>query len=73
MGKFKSLLGAAALVALGSGAHAAGSFSPHIGLVAAVPEPGTWALMLLGLGGIGGLMRQRSATVRKASKLAVSA
>ena len=26
-----------------------------------VPEPATWAMMLVGLGGLGGLMRRRRA------------
>lgn len=32
--------------------------------VAAVPEPASWALMLVGFGAIGGAMRSRKATVR---------
>ena len=32
--------------------------------VAAVPEPATWALMILGFGAVGGAMRRRSAKVR---------
>lgn len=34
--------------------------------VAAVPEPGTWALMVLGFGAVGYAMRRRRATVRVA-------
>lgn len=30
-----------------------------VGAVAAVPEPATWALMILGMGGVGALMRRR--------------
>lgn len=39
-------------------ASSTGSFSAA---VAAVPEPGAWALMLVGFGGIGALMRRRTA------------
>lgn len=35
-----------------------------VGSVAAVPEPATWALFILGFGGIGGAMRRRSSAVR---------
>jgi hypothetical protein len=31
-------------------------------LAAAVPEPATWAMLILGFGAIGGMMRRRSAT-----------
>lgn len=34
----------------------------NFGNVAAVPEPATWAMMLLGLGGIGFALRRRRAT-----------
>ena len=37
-----------------------------IQLVAAVPEPSTWALMLLGFGGIGAAMRRRRLQTRAA-------
>jgi len=33
------------------------SFSPNIG--GAVPEPGAWAMMLLGFGGLGAVLRNR--------------
>lgn len=33
-------------------------------LIAAVPEPATWAMMLLGFGAIGATMRRRGTTVR---------
>jgi hypothetical protein len=32
--------------------------------VQAVPEPGTWAMMILGFGAVGGAMRRRSASAR---------
>ena len=32
---------------------------PAVTAVAAVPEPATWALMILGFGGVGGLLRRR--------------
>ena len=31
----------------------------NIGVISAVPEPGTWAMMLLGFGGVGFAMRRR--------------
>ncbi len=37
-------------------------------MAAAVPEPGTWAMMILGFGLVGGAMRRRSATA-KASRM----
>ncbi len=36
----------------------------YVGYIVAVPEPGTWALMLLGLGSIGGVLRTRSGRSR---------
>jgi PEP-CTERM motif-containing protein len=36
-----------------------GSFTGNITIRPAVPEPGTWALMILGFGGIGLAMRRR--------------
>lgn len=36
-----------------------GSTSPSITLSAAVPEPGTWALMIMGFGGAGAMLRSR--------------
>ncbi|MBU0554778.1 MAG: PEPxxWA-CTERM sorting domain-containing protein [Alphaproteobacteria bacterium] len=41
-------------------------FSSASPVAAAVPEPGTWALMILGFGAVGGSMRRRSA---KASRM----
>jgi hypothetical protein len=38
------------------------SLTLNIGAVSAVPEPATWALMLLGFGGVGVAMRRRSKT-----------
>ena len=35
-------------------------FAQGIGTGSAVPEPGTWALMLLGFFGIGGIRRRRA-------------
>lgn len=37
-----------------------GQFAYSVAAVAAVPEPATWAMMLLGFGGIGFAMRRRS-------------
>lgn len=34
--------------------------------IQAVPEPGTWAMMILGFGAVGGAMRRRSATAKTA-------
>ena len=36
-----------------------GSVSPDIVLSGAVPEPGTWALMIMGFGGAGAMLRSR--------------
>jgi hypothetical protein len=41
-----------------------GDYSPHStyvidNVVAAVPEPATWAMMLIGFGGIGSALRRR--------------
>ncbi|MBS0282967.1 MAG: PEP-CTERM sorting domain-containing protein, partial [Proteobacteria bacterium] len=36
-------------------------------LAAAVPEPATWALMILGFGAIGGMMRRRRVSVAYAA------
>lgn len=47
--------GTMAVVTLGSPT----SFNPN-----GVPEPATWAMMLLGFGALGGLLRQRRATIR---------
>jgi hypothetical protein len=35
-------------------------FAPNDGTIAAVPEPGAWALMIAGFGLVGGLIRRRS-------------
>lgn len=35
------------------------SFTPHFALVAAVPEPATWAMMLVGFGAMGVSLRRR--------------
>jgi hypothetical protein len=45
------------------------SVAPHLSLdgpagVAAVPEPGSWMLMIVGFGGIGGMLRRRRAPTR---------
>lgn len=37
----------------------AGAFSGTLAFAQAVPEPGTWAMMLLGFGAIGAFMRRR--------------
>ncbi|MBB5712089.1 hypothetical protein FHT02_003345 [Sphingomonas xinjiangensis] len=37
----------------------------NIGLASAVPEPATWAMMLLGVGGIGSSMRRRKNAARR--------
>ena len=37
------------------------SFDPAVGIPAAVPEPQTWALMLLGIAGLAGAARRRRA------------
>lgn len=34
--------------------------------IAGVPEPGTWAMMILGFGLVGGTMRRRSASIQRA-------
>ena len=39
--------------------------------VAPVPEPGTWAMMILGFGLVGGMMRRRTGAIRT-SRLALS-
>ena len=31
----------------------------NVGVAAAVPEPATWAMMMLGFGALGGLVRSR--------------
>jgi hypothetical protein len=38
-----------------------GSVSPDITISGAIPEPGTWALMILGFGGAGAMVRRRRA------------
>jgi hypothetical protein len=38
-------------------ASSAGAGPPVRKVVVAVPEPASWALMMLGMGGVGGLMR----------------
>ena len=43
-----------------------GYFGPNFQL-AAVPEPATWAFMILGFGAIGGAMRRQKNTARKAN------
>jgi hypothetical protein len=40
-----------------------GWFGGNVELGAAVPEPATWAMMLIGLGGLGGLARTRRSKV----------
>jgi hypothetical protein len=42
-----------------NGANSSASYSGTLNIGAAVPEPATWALMLLGFGGIGMVMRRR--------------
>jgi len=42
-----------------------GPAGPGPGLVAGVPEPGTWAMMLVGLGAIGGVKRYRRTSGRR--------
>jgi hypothetical protein len=39
-------------------------FAPENGTISAVPEPSTWALMLLGFGGMGSLVRRGRRQVR---------
>lgn len=39
-----------------------GYFGPNLLLSGAVPEPATWAMMIVGFGMVGGVMRQRSKT-----------
>jgi hypothetical protein len=39
----------------------------NIGVISAVPEVGTWAMMLLGFGGVGFAMRRRTATAKLAN------
>ena len=38
------------------------TFDQNVGLAGAVPEPGTWALLILGFGAVGAGMRRRTAT-----------
>jgi hypothetical protein len=48
-------------------AHAGGQFSADpVPTVNAVPEPASWALMLLGIGAAGGMMRRRAGLARTA-------
>jgi len=46
----------------------AGSFNSTVSITAAVPEPATWGMMLIGFGMIGAVIRRRKAlpTVRYA-------
>lgn len=44
-----------------------GSFTSNMTIRPAVPEPGTWALMILGFGAIGLTMRRRRATALSAA------
>ena len=39
----------------------------NVGVISAVPEVGTWAMMLLGFGGVGFAMRRRTATAKLAN------
>jgi hypothetical protein len=39
-----------------------GYFGPNFQLLAAVPEPSTWAMMLVGFGAVGFAMRRRRQT-----------
>lgn len=41
-------------------------FSNARPLAAAVPEPGTWAMLILGFGAVGGAMRRRTVTAKTA-------
>lgn len=52
---------------ISTGANGAGS-GTGVGVESAVPEPTTWALLILGFGAVGGAMRRRSATA-KASRM----
>ena len=49
---------------LTGGPSGAGGILTVKSLVAAVPEPGTWAMMIVGLGLAGSAMRRRKATMR---------
>jgi hypothetical protein len=45
-----------------------GSYGGNLTFVpTAVPEPGTWAMMLMGFGAMGVSMRRRKATLRQAA------
>lgn len=43
----------------------------QFGVLSAVPEPGTWAMMLLGIGGVGFAMRRRTSKVNARARFAL--
>ena len=43
----------------------------QFGVLSAVPEPGTWAMMLFGIGGVGFAMRRRTSKVNARARFAL--
>jgi len=54
-----SLIGPLILTVTGKSGAAGGTFASYSGTVNAVPEPGTWAMILAGILGVGAIARRR--------------